>query len=97
MQVGVCKIRLHIPNSRSLKDKRQVLQSVITRVSNKYNVSIAEVEDQDRWQLATLGIVCLSNNGQQTNRVLTTVADFIRQSRLDAEVIDCQMEFLSVL
>ncbi len=97
MQVGICKMRLRIPENHSLKDKRRVLKSITTRVSNKYNVSIAEVEDQDRWQLATLGIACLSNNTRQANRVLSTVVDFICQSRFDVEIIDWQMEFLSVL
>jgi len=97
MQVGVCKMRLRIPENSSLKDKRRVLKSIMTRVSNKFNVAIAEVEDQELWQVATLGITCLSNSTRQANSVLSAVVDFICQSRFDVEIIDWEMEFLSVL
>ena len=97
MQIGVCKMKLRIPENSSLKDKRRVLKSITTRVSNKFNVAIAEVEDQELWQVATLGMTCLSNSSRQANSVLSSVVDFICQSRFDVEIIDWEMEFLSVL
>ncbi|MFC1982167.1 DUF503 domain-containing protein, partial [Chloroflexota bacterium] len=77
MHVGICNIRLRLPENLSLKGKRQVLKSINTRVRSKFNVSIAEVDDNDLWQLATLGICCVSNNKRQVNEVLSKVADFI--------------------
>lgn len=83
-----------MPENQSLKDKRKVLKSVISRVRNSYNVAIAEVDDQDTWQLATLGIACVSNDAQQNNKVLSKVVDFISQSRLDIEILDYEIEII---
>ena len=97
MNVGVCKISLRLPENLSLKGKRQVLKSITTRVGNKFNVSVAEVDNQDLWQLATLGICCVSNNKRYTNEVLSKVVDFIAGSRFDVEILNYEIEILPVL
>jgi uncharacterized protein YlxP (DUF503 family) len=97
VNVGVCKVRLRLPENQSLKGKRKVLQSIISRVGASYNVAIAEVDDQDTWQIATLGIACISNDGQQNNRVLSKVVEHISQSRLDLEILDYEIETIPVL
>jgi len=97
MNVGVCKVRLRLPENLSLKGKRQVLKSITTRVANKFNVSVAEVDDHDLWQLATLGICCVSNNKRYTNEVLSKVVDFIVGGRFEIEVLDYEIEILPVL
>lgn len=94
MNLGLCKVKLRLPENQSLKGKRQALKSIITRVRNKYNVSIAEVDDQDLWQLATLGIACVSNDTQHVNEVLSKVVDFISQSRFEVEMLDYQIEII---
>lgn len=94
MNLGVCKVRLRLPENQSLKGKRQVLKSITTRVKNNYNVAIAEVDDQDLWQLATLGIACVSNDTQQVNKVLSKVVDFISQSKFDVEMLDYEIEII---
>ena len=96
MNVGVCKIKLRLPENLSLKGKRQVLKSITTRVRNKFNVSIAEVDDHNLWQLATLGICCISNNNRHTNEVLSKVVDFIINGRFDVEILDYEIEILPV-
>ncbi|MBA7629870.1 hypothetical protein ES703_37377 [subsurface metagenome] len=96
MNVGVCKISLRLPENQSLKGKRRVLKSITTRVGNQFNVSIAEVDHQDLWQLATLGICCVSNNKRYTNEVLSKVVDFIAGSRFDVEILNHEIEILSV-
>jgi uncharacterized protein YlxP (DUF503 family) len=63
-------------------------------VKNRYNVSIAEVDDQDLWQLLTLGITCVSSSGPHANEMLSKVVDFIQQSRLDAEMLDYEIEII---
>ena len=97
MNVGICKVKLHLPENQSLKGKRQVLKSITTRVQNRYNVSIAEIDDQDLWQIATLGITCVSNNGRHVNEMLSKVVDFIAASKFDAQIIDYQIEILHAL
>ena len=96
MNVGVCKINLRLPENLSLKGKRQVLKSIITRIRNKFNVSVAEVDNHDRWQLATIGICCVSNDNRFTNEILSKVADFVINSRFDVEILDYEIEILPV-
>ena len=97
MNIGVCKIRLRLPENASLKGKRQVLKSIITRVGNKFNVSVAEVDDHDLWQLTTLGICCVSENKRHANEILSKVVNFIINSRFDVEILDYEIEILPVL
>ncbi|MGD0115060.1 MAG: DUF503 domain-containing protein [Dehalococcoidia bacterium] len=94
MMVGVCRLTLRLPENASLKGKRQVIKSLTARIRNRYNVSIAEVDSQDSWQIASLGISCVSNSSSHANEMLTKVVGFVRSSRLDAEVLDCQVEML---
>jgi len=94
MHVGVCRIRFRLPENLSLKGKRRVLKSITTRVGNKFNVSVAEVDDQDLWQLATLGISCVSNDKRHANQVLSRVVDFITDSRFEIEILDYEIEIL---
>jgi len=95
MNVGVCKVRLRLAENLSLKGKRRVLKSITTRVGSKFNVSVAEVDDHNLWQLATLGICCVSNNKRHTNEVLSKVVDFIVNGRFDVEILDYEIEILS--
>jgi uncharacterized protein YlxP (DUF503 family) len=97
MNVGVCRISLRLPENQSLKGKRQVLKSIITRIGNQFNVSVAEVDDHDLWQLATIGICCVSNDKRYTNQVLSKVVDFIAGSRFEVEILGHEIEILSVL
>jgi len=96
MNVGVCRISLRLPENLSLKGKRGVLKSIITRVRSKFNVSMAEVDDHELWQLTTLGICCVSNDGRYTNEVLSKVVDCIVNGRFDVEILDYEIEILPV-
>jgi len=96
MNVGVCRIELRLAENLSLKGKRRVLKSITTRVSNKFNVSVAEVSDQNLWQLATLGICCVSNNSRYTNEVLSKVVDFVVNSHFEVEILNYEIEILPV-
>lgn len=96
MNVGICKIRLRLPENQSLKGKRRVLKSITARLKNKFNVSVAEVDDQDLWQLATLGICCVSNDQRFTNEVLSKIVDFITGSGFDVEILGYEIEILPV-
>jgi len=94
MSLGVCTIKLRLPENHSLKDKRKVIKSIVTRVRNRYNVAIAEVDDNDLWQSATLAVACLSNDARQVDEVLSKVVNFITESRLDIEVLDYRIEII---
>jgi len=73
------------------------LKSITTRVRSQFNVSVAEVDDHDLWQLATIGICCVSNNKRYTNQVLSKVVDFITAGRFDVEILNHEIEILPVL
>ena len=86
------RVVLRIPESASLKDKRQVVRSVSQRLRNKFGVAVAEVDDQDAWQIATLGIACVANTARHCEDVLAEARAFIEESRLDAEVLEIQRD-----
>lgn len=92
MHVGVCQIKLRIPENHSLKGKRQVIKSMTTRLQNRYKVSVAEVENQDLWQVATLGVACVSNHRRHTDEILNNVLKFIVQNYPDVELLSSEIE-----
>lgn len=94
MNVSVCRIELRLPENHSLKGKRQVIQSIITRVKNKFNVSVAEVDNQDLWQLATLGVACVSNHRSHADESLSNVVKFIVKNYPDVELLASEIETL---
>ena len=96
MHVGVARVALHLAENSSLKGKRMVVKSIAQRVRNRFNVAVAEVDTQDAWQVATLGIVCVSDDRRHTNEVLSKVIEYIESERLDAEVGDVEMELIAL-
>jgi len=97
VHVGTCIVKLRLPENGSLKGKRHVSKSIIERVKNRFNVSIAEVEDQDLWQSLTLGISCVSNSAPHANEILSKVVNFIENNRFDAELVDYEIEIINAL
>ena len=93
MVVGLCTVELYIPDGHSLKAKRQVLLSLKDRLRDKFNVSIAEVGDQDLWQKAVLGIACVANEGAYVNKVLDQAINVIR-SIPTIELVQFRIELL---
>ncbi len=96
MHVGVCQLRVRLPENSSLKGKRQVVKSITSRVANKFNVSVAEVGDLDLWQAATLGVSSVSNDKRHVNEVLSKVVNFISEGNFDIELLDYSIEILPV-
>jgi uncharacterized protein YlxP (DUF503 family) len=92
MHVSVCQIELRIPENQSLKGKRQVIKSIITRLQNRYKVSVAEVDNQNLWQLSTLGIACVSNHRRHADETLANVVKFIIQNYPDVELLSSEIE-----
>ena len=96
MNVGVARVSLRIPENMDLKGKRQVVKSIIGRVKSRFDVAVAEVDDNDSWQTATIGICCISNNKRHSNEVLSKVVSFIENSRFDVEILDISTEIIDV-
>ena len=77
MFTGICRLDLMLHGSGSLKDKRRILKSIIEKLKNRYNVSVAEVGSNDKWQTASIGVSTVSNSRLQTDRVLDAVIRFV--------------------
>jgi uncharacterized protein YlxP (DUF503 family) len=91
--VGVCHLDLVLPEGESLKAKRQVIKSLVTRVRGKFNCSIAEVGAQDLWQRARVGICLVGSDQRFINASLDTVLNYIERLGL-FEVVGTETEFL---
>ncbi|HEV8550109.1 MAG TPA: DUF503 domain-containing protein, partial [Polyangiaceae bacterium] len=81
MFVGVLRLVLSIPGARSLKDRRQVVKSLKDRVRARLPVSIAEVGELERWQVATLGVAVVSNDAARCSEVLSAAVGMARVAR----------------
>ena len=94
MNIGVLKIRLRIPENMDLKGKRMVVKSIVAQLRNKFNVSAAEVGDNDLWQLSTIAVVAVSNDQRFTNEVLSKAVNFVEGSKFDIEFLDYEIEII---
>ncbi len=75
--VGTLLLRLHLPEAGSLKDKRQAVSSLMTRLRNRYGVSVAEVGDLDSWQTASLGVACVSSSERVCRELLENLERYV--------------------
>ncbi|MBE9574303.1 MAG: DUF503 domain-containing protein [Proteobacteria bacterium] len=95
MVVGTLKLSLYIQNNHSLKEKRKVVKSVVARVRNKFNVSVAEVGSNDKWQMIELGISAVGNDRRFVNSSLDTILSFLESLYL-GEIVDSSIEILNI-
>lgn len=87
------QVQVYLPESRSLKDKRQVVKSLKDRIHGKFNVSVSEVEYHDLWQRSTLGLAVVSTAASHAGEVLDQVVRFIEHDGR-VQVLDCAFEEL---
>ena len=95
MSVGVCRLKIHIPGSRSLKDKRSVVKSLIARLRQQFNLSIAEVDDHELWQIATISLACVSNRNDRVDEVLSSAISLIGRDFPTIEIIEKEIDIFS--
>jgi len=93
IRVGILQIYFHVSNSMSLKEKRVVLRQIKDNVKQKFNVSIAEVDNHDKWQAATIGISCVSHDKKHIDSTLNKIRDFFENNR-NIVVNDYQLEII---
>jgi uncharacterized protein YlxP (DUF503 family) len=96
MVIGVLRFVLQIPAAGSLKGKRHVLRKVLDRIRARFNVSVAEVADNDLWQKATIGVAAVGNDRAFVNEVLDKVLRSVEEGQAEAHVIASEMELVSV-
>ncbi|HUU30317.1 MAG TPA: DUF503 domain-containing protein [archaeon] len=93
MVIGVCTFELHLDGVQSLKTKRGVLKRLKARIVNKFNVSVAEVDQLDSWQRSTLAVAVISKEQKFANQVLSKVSELVA-SNGEVMLIGQKMFFL---
>jgi len=93
MIIGVLTLELSLP-AHSLKDKRQVLRSLRARLRNEFNISVAEVAEQDKWQTGVIGVVCVASDRDYAHGLLMRVIAFVEKTRLDCDLVDYELELI---
>jgi uncharacterized protein YlxP (DUF503 family) len=95
MVVGCLKIEFHLPENHSLKGKRKIVRSMVDKVKARFNVSIAEVGSNDKWQKIELGVSAVGNDRRHIDSSLNHVLSFIESLCL-AEIVGTDMEILNI-
>jgi hypothetical protein len=93
MRVGILRVRLHIPLSNSLKSKRRVIKSLKDRLASRYNISIAESDLNDKWQMAEIAVAAISNDKRHLNSTLSDVLNYI-EGFSEVNIIQERMELI---
>jgi len=93
MFVGICTLTLHLPGNGSLKGKRRVIKSIMARMRQEFNISVAEVDSQDSWQRAVLGVACVSPDQAYAHGLLERAVRWLEESRLDVQLVDYEIEW----
>ena len=95
MHVGTCKIELYLPMNQDLKGKRRIVKSLSDQIRSRFNVSVSEIENNELWQIATIGIAIISNKIIILNRTFDQIFSFIESSNHDLNIISHDTEIIS--
>lgn len=93
MVVGVLTLELFMAEAASLKGKRRIIKSLLEKMKSRFNVAVAEVDQQDRWQHSTVGVTCITNDAAHAHQMMASVIQFIERIGT-VEIIDIQTELL---
>ena len=93
MTIGFCRMTLYLPTSGSLKGKRSIIKSLIARTRQKLNVSVAEIDANDVWQKAVIGVAVVANESGFANSVISHVVNLFDEDH-EVEVVECAIEML---
>ncbi|MCC6961043.1 MAG: DUF503 domain-containing protein [Dehalococcoidia bacterium] len=93
MPIAAVRVRLRLP-SRTLKEKRSIVKSLVERLRHTFNASVAELDDLDSPGIATIGAAVLSNDARHADEQVQAIAAAIQEWRLDAEVLDVETEII---
>jgi hypothetical protein len=95
MTVAVLRLHLRLP-SRTLKEKRAIVKSVVERLRNRFNASVAEVDELDTVSAAVIAAAVVSNSSRHADQQARAIAAAVEEWRLDAEVLDVEIELIQV-
>jgi len=92
--VGLCLVEMHLAGCHSLKEKRRVLRHLKDRLRSKFNLSVAELEHQDLWQRATLGVVSIAASREPVESCFQQVRAIL-EAEVPGEIASFHLEYLS--
>ena len=95
MHTGTCKIELYLPMNQDLKGKRRIVKSLSDQIRSRFNVSVSEIENNELWQIATIGIAIISNKIIILNQTFDQIFSFIESSNHDLNIISHDTEIIS--
>ena len=95
MHIAVAQVSLEIHASSSLKDKRRVIHSVVAKLRNRHSVSVAEVDPNESWNAATLGIAVVSGDRRTADQILERSLEMVERAAPEAEVIGVETDLWS--
>jgi uncharacterized protein YlxP (DUF503 family) len=96
MVIGVARVVLQIPAAQSLKDKRQIIKSLLAQVQREFRIAAGEVDLHDQWQVAVIGLSCVSTSASHADEVLAKAVNFLNGRRIEAELADYETEIIHV-
>ncbi len=94
MHIATCTIKLHLEGVTSLKEKRRILKSILARLPRHFNVATAEIDHQDVWQSAIIGLVTIGNDAAYLHSLLEKAVSWIESTRPDVPIDAYSIEFL---
>src|SRR3954470_11620207 len=94
MIIGSLTLTLRLPMCHSLKEKRSIVKSVIARLRNEFNISVAEVDEQDRWQIGVIGVACVSSDAAYAQGQLQAVVNWVTDNRPDVDITRADIELI---
>lgn len=93
MVVGVMTLEIFMGESSSLKCKRRILKSLLDKMKSRFNVAVAEVDKQDKWQFSTVGVTCVTNDPAHAHRMLSAVVNYVEAAGT-VEILGIETELL---
>ncbi len=93
MLIATCVVKLHVNGVYSLKEKRQIVKSIVTRLPKQFNVATAEIDHHDIWQTAVIGIVTIGTDAGYLHGLLEKAVAWIEQTRPDVPIEEYAIEF----
>ena len=92
--IGICTLQFYLPGISSLKEKRRIIKSMLTKAGKRFNASTAEVGYHDKWQSSEIAIVTVSNSAVYTNKTLQNIIEWIEETYPDAMITHQDIEII---
>ncbi len=96
MKVAVCRLTLRLHDNRSLKGKRQIIRSLIDRIRNKFQASVAEVGSQDQLKSGLIGIALVSGAARHASEMMDRVVEYAESQLFEADIIDTERDLIDL-